>query len=109
MDRSVAEQYRKYDIGNLLRTDPKRYLPIFRNNIRLICGTEDSFYLNEAVQLLKAELTKLGVESNDVGYVKLVPGDHGSVMAHEAARAAPAEMLEHLKRSGHYSPTIAKP
>jgi pimeloyl-ACP methyl ester carboxylesterase len=103
MDRSVAEQYRKFDIGHLLRTDPKRYLPIFRNNIRLICGTEDSFYLNEAVALLKAELTKLGVESTDVGYVKLVPGDHGSVMAHESARAAPSEMLEHLKKSGHFA------
>jgi hypothetical protein len=109
LDRSVAEQYRKYDIGHLLRTDPNRYLPIFRNNIRLICGTEDSFYLNEAVELLKAELTKLRVESNDVGYVKLVPGDHGSVMAHESARAAPFEMLQHLKKFGHYLPTVANP
>ena len=109
LNRSVAEQYRKYDIGHLLRSDPNRFLPIFRNNIRLICGTEDSFYLNEAVELLKADLKKLGAESTDIGYVKLVPGDHGSVMAHESARAAPSEMLEHLKKSGHYSPTVNLP
>lgn len=62
---------------------------------------KDSFYLNEAVALLDAELTKLGRTSTDRGYVKMIPGDHGSIFGSEAVRAFPKEMLEHLRSEGH--------
>jgi len=101
IDRAVAESYRKYDIGELLRKDPQRTVPLFRERVRLIVGTEDSFYLNEAVELLEKELAKSSRSPSDAGYVKLVPGDHGSVFASEAMRAIPGEMLVHLRRAGH--------
>ncbi len=85
----------------LLRKNPNELSPVFRNNIRLVVGTEDSFYLNEAVALLDAELTKLGRASMDRGYVKMIPGDHGSIFGSEVVRAFPTEMLEHLRRAGH--------
>ncbi len=101
IDRQVAESYRPFDLREMVRKSPETYLPIFRNNIRLICGTEDSFYLNEAVALLDSELQQLGRQPSDKGYVKLVPGDHGSVFASEAMRAIPKEILDHFKAYGH--------
>lgn len=101
IDRAVAESYRKYDIGELLRKDPAHLVPLFRARVRLIVGSEDSFYLNEAVELLDRELAKSPRASTDAGYVKLVPGDHGSVFASDAMRAIPEEMVEHLRKAGH--------
>jgi hypothetical protein len=105
IDRKVAEAYRRFDLGELLRKDPARVVPLFRERVRLIVGTEDSFYLNEAVELLEKELAKSPRDPADAGdvkgYVKLVPGDHGSVFASEAMRAIPDEMLAHLRKAGH--------
>ncbi len=101
IDSKIAECYQQFDISYLLRKNPTELTPIFRNNIRLVVGTEDSFYLNEAVALLDAELTKLGRASTDRGYVKMIPGDHGSIFGSEAVRDFPKEMLEHLRRAGH--------
>ena len=101
IDPAVAESYRKYDIGELLRKDAARLVPLFRERVRLIVGTEDSFYLNEAVALLDQELAKHPRAPEDAGYVKLVPGDHGSVFQSDAMRAIPDEMLAHLRRTGH--------
>lgn len=101
LDPQVAAAYRKYDLGELLRTQPARYLPLFRKNIHLVCGTEDSFYLNEAVKLLADELAKHPREATDTGYIKLVPGDHGSVFGHESMQAIPGEVLEHFRVAGH--------
>jgi len=103
LDPAVAAAYRKYDLGELLRTQPARYLPLFRTNIHLICGTEDSFYLNEAVKLLADELAKHPREATDTGYIKLVPGDHGSVFGHESMQAIPGEVLAHFRAAGHAS------
>ena len=64
-------------------------------------GTEDSFYLNEAVALLDSELNRLGRTAADRGYVKLIPGDHGSIFASETVRSFPKEMLDHLRSAEH--------
>jgi len=101
IDSKIAEHYKQYDIGELLRSNPKLLLPIFRNRIRLVVGTEDSFYLNEAVALLDAELKELGRGLNDRGYVKMIPGDHGTIFSNQAVQAFPREMLEHLRSARH--------
>ena len=101
IDTKIAEHYQRYDICYLLRNNPTELAPIFRNSIRLVVGTEDSFYLNEAVALLDSELNRLGRTGADRGYVKLIPGDHGSIFASEAVRSFPKEMLDHLRSAGH--------
>jgi S-formylglutathione hydrolase FrmB len=101
IDPDVAAAYRGHDIGERLRADPERYVPIFRENVRLICGSEDSFYLNEAVELLAEELADHPGANDGPGYVKLAPGDHGSVFASEAMRAIPDEVLAHFRAAGH--------
>lgn len=101
IDRAVAESYRRYDIGALLRADPERYGPILRQNVRLVCGGEDSFYLNEAVALLRADLEATGAPEGP-GYVTIVPGlDHGSVYGSAEMKRQPDEMLAHLRAKGH--------
>lgn len=101
IDRTVAEAYRRYDIGALLRAEPARYAPIFRNAVRLVCGGEDSFYLNEAVALLASDLDATGVPRGP-GYVTIVPGlDHSTIFSSEEMRRTPDEMLAHLRTNGH--------
>jgi pimeloyl-ACP methyl ester carboxylesterase len=101
IDRQVAAAYRAFDLGERLRREPARYAPLLHERVRLVCGTEDSFYLNEAVELLAQELARHPRPEGAHGYVKLVPGDHGSVFASEALRAIPAEVLEHFRKAGH--------
>ncbi len=107
IDRAVAEKFRRYDIGELIRRDPAGLAPIFRDRVRLIVGDKDSFFLNEAVALLKQDVDK-AVEAapavNPAGYIKVLPGDHGSVMMTPESRARLAEMLEQFRRSGVVAP-----
>lgn len=98
-----AEHYKAYDIRLLLANDPERYVPVFRQNVRLVCGTLDNYYLNEAVELLKAEVDSHPIAGfPGFGYIKLIEGaDHGmSLMFSPAMRAWPAEMVEHLRQHG---------
>ncbi|HVZ94510.1 MAG TPA: alpha/beta hydrolase-fold protein [Phycisphaerales bacterium] len=108
IDHKIAEKYRRYDVAELLRHNPATYGPIFREKVRLIVGGEDSFYLNEAVELLQETLKEVSPQVTlEVlpGYIKIVPGtDHGSVMGSNEARAFPAEMLEALRKAGHIPP-----
>jgi hypothetical protein len=103
IDRSVAEQYRAYDIADRLRKDPSRFAPLFRDRIHFVVGDLDSFYLERAVKLLKEDLDRLAPpKESDRGYIKIVPGrDHGSVFGSQELKKFPAEMLEQLKREGH--------
>ncbi|MFQ5494492.1 MAG: alpha/beta hydrolase-fold protein [Phycisphaerae bacterium] len=107
IDAAVAAAYRAYDIGLLVKDNPSRYLPIFRRRVRLIVGDQDSFYLNEAVALLKETLDAIPHPSNtdpDHGYIRIIAGaGHGSVLRSDQARAIPSEMLDHLRRAGHLS------
>ena len=105
LNKTVAEQYRKYDIGDLLRTHPERYLPLFHNNVRIVVGDQDSFYLNEAVALLKAQVDELnskGGQTPGWGSITIVPGlDHGSIMMSPPVQAIPEQMVERLTSAGH--------
>lgn len=109
IDHDEAEAYRKYDIADRLRKDPKHFVPIFRQNIRIVVGDADTYYLNEAVHLLKDDLDRLDPPKKQdarPGYIKFAPGaDHGSVMDSPAHRAWANEMMEHLRKSGHVPST----
>ena len=100
IDHAVAERFRKYDIGELVRKEPKRLGAIFRDTVRLAVGDKDSFFLNEAVTLLAAELGKTSRDSLVTdGYIKVLPGyDHGSIFQSSELRAFPQDMLTHLRR-----------
>jgi hypothetical protein len=100
IDRKEVGHYQRYDLSLLLRNDPAKYSPIWRERIRLVVGDMDDYYLNEAVAMLKDELAKLpatGNEKANKGYIKIVPGKtHGSVYGTKEMRNFDAEMLEFL-------------
>jgi hypothetical protein len=101
IDHRIADSYRRYDIGALVRADPARYAPILRQNVRLVVGGEDSFYLNEAVELLARDLAAIEGPPGP-GSITIVPGlDHGSIFSSEPMRRQPDEMVAHLRAHGH--------
>jgi hypothetical protein len=104
IDHDVAEHYRKYDIGALLRSNPAKYGPIFRKNVHILVGNMDNYYLNEAVENLKIVVEKLddlNIEKGD-GYIQIISNaDHGSIFASPQMRAIPAEMTAYLEHAGH--------
>lgn len=101
IDHAIAEQYRQYDIADLLRRHPERYGPIFQDDVRIVVGGADSFFLNEAVALLKQEVDRLTPPTDSAkanGYIKIVPGlDHSTIFNSAEVRGFPSEMLAHLR------------
>lgn len=99
LDHQEARAYEAYDIRLLLERNPEKYLPLFHNNVRMICGELDNYYLNEAVALLKQEIAKHPAPSNAAGYIKMVPNaDHGgSLFMSAPMRAVPGEMMKFLE------------
>lgn len=103
LDHAIAEQFRKYDIAELVRANPEKLGPIFRRSIRLYVGDQDNFYLNEAVALLKEDLDRLYPEERvpaeeRFGVVKIIPElDHGTIFSSSDLRAIPADMVRHLR------------
>ncbi len=102
IDHAIAEQYKKYDIGELLRAEPGKYGLTLLQRCRIIVGDQDSYYLNEAVALLKAQVDKLSFlqfPEGANGYIKILPGfDHGSVFMTPEMQHIPQEMLDHLAK-----------
>lgn len=101
IDKAVAESYRAFDIADRLRKDPAKYAPIFRERVRLVVGDHDSFYLNEAVALLKTDLDRLpaspDAKATASGYIKILPGyDHGTIFGSKEIRGFSKEMIDYL-------------
>ncbi|MBC7773558.1 MAG: hypothetical protein H7210_13770 [Pyrinomonadaceae bacterium] len=106
IDHTIAEQYRAYDIAALLRQQPEKYGPIFKQRVRIVIGDADNYYLNEAVSMLKQDVDKLNfidLPEGVHGSITIVPGrDHSSIFGTKEIQSIPAEMAEHLKRNGHW-------
>ncbi len=103
LDKDEAESYRRFDITDRLRKDPKRFVPLFRNNVRLIVGTRDDYYLEKAVELLAADLEKLDPKGEipGGGYIKFVPmTTHSTVFGSAEIRGIPKEMTDYLAKAG---------
>lgn len=101
IDHAVAERYRKYDIADRIRHDPK-LARLVRERVRLVVGGEDSFYLNEAVELLRDDLENVShLLKGDAGYIKVVPGkDHGTIFQTPEMEDIPRQMLDYLVGAG---------
>jgi len=58
IDKSVAEQWKKYDMANILRKNWTVLGPKIADKIHVYVGDMDSYYLNDAVEKLNEFLTK---------------------------------------------------
>jgi len=107
IDHEIAGSFRKFDITQRVRREPNRSVRIFDQRIRLLCGDQDNFYLNQAVEKLHTALDEerraLGMKKEGPGKVDLVPGtNHFSILASPEGLAIPREMVEHFKNHGFF-------
>jgi hypothetical protein len=58
IDRAVAEQWKKYDLAHILRTNWATLGPKVANKLHIYVGDMDSYYLNDAVEKLNEFLSK---------------------------------------------------
>lgn len=74
IDPKVAEAWRRYDIGHILRTNWPTLAPKLAGKIHITAGQSDNFYLEGAVKLVQSDLKLL--ESDAL--IEVIPGDHFS-------------------------------
>ncbi len=93
----VADAWRKYDISSLLRMQSKKLVPKLKGKIHVYMGDMDTFYLEGAVKLLKADIDKMGNPYKAV--IEIVPGDHGSMMTPQLRQQIAKDMAETWRQS----------
>jgi len=92
----VARCWEKYDIHLILENNWKTLGPKLAGKLHVTTGSEDTFYLDGAVVLLKEALAKLGSDA----VVEIVPGrDHSSLIDARMRERMNKEMAEAFKRN----------
>jgi pimeloyl-ACP methyl ester carboxylesterase len=98
IDPEVAQAWRKYDIRLQLEDNWQTLEPKLRGKLHVTSGALDTFYLEGAVDLLAASLSRLGSDAQ----VHIVPGkDHGNLLTPELYRQIRREMSDAFLR--HHS------
>lgn len=92
----VAEAWKRYDIGLILRNNVASLAPKLKGKLHVYMGDMDTFYLEGAVKLLKADLAGLPYDAK----VELFPGDHGSVMTSALTSRIDKEMADQARKTG---------
>ncbi len=110
IDPSLREFWKQYDVRRILESRWKDIGPLMCRRLRIICGEDDNFSLNEAVRLLRDSLDTLpGWQSQWTteeerarnGYITLVPGGtHMNLDMYGVSRQINEEMFLHLKACG---------
>ena len=85
IDKSVAEQWKKYDLLNILRTNWSTLGPKVADKLHLYVGDMDSYYLNDAVEQLNEFLTR--GEQSQVHRRDCVPAPRTALLGAEGAQS----------------------
>ncbi|MCL4694160.1 MAG: enterochelin esterase, partial [Candidatus Hydrogenedentes bacterium] len=93
IDREVAEAWKAFDISLVLRSHWEELAPKLAGKLHVYAGTLDNFRLNEAVELLQAELEVLDAEAEIV----IVP-DAGHSIFRPHPDYWPEGLVEHVHR-----------
>lgn len=100
VDPKVVDAWKKYDIHLILKNNWTELAPKLQGKLRILMGTEDTFYLEGATELLGESLKALGSDAK----VTLIPGSHSSVLTPQYFTERTAEMkaafLEHFNLDG---------
>ncbi len=89
IDPDTAKSWEPYDIRLVLERNWPTLGPKLKGKLHVITGSVDTFYLEGAVELLKASLAKLGSDA----VVEIVPDrDHGTLLDATLAKRLDAEM-----------------
>ncbi len=106
IDRSVVDSWSKYDISKLVSSRWNELGPVVLNNVRLMVGNEDDYYLNRAVERFKNTVETLqksqpiSQPSPPAGSIEIVPkANHNTIHAKIFMRWN-QEMRTHLQKNG---------
>lgn len=109
INREVVDQeWSRFDIARLVRANPARYVPLLRQRVRLLVGSRDNFYLERAVERLKAVVEGAVVEAAAAGrplapgpgYIEILPEEtHFTIPAASMLRWH-SEMRQYLREHG---------
>jgi hypothetical protein len=100
IDHDIAAQWSRFDITRLVSEDWARHGPIITQRVRLAVGSLDSFYLNRAVERLKAKVDALNTPATGPGYIWIVPhATHGNIERFTTQRWN-EEMIHYLRERG---------
>lgn len=108
IDPITVEAWSRHDIARRFERAPTIVAPLFFERVRVLCGTRDSFYLNESVARLKAKLESWRAQSPEPptakksrGYIELLEGlDHDTIVPVARLRFH-REIAAHLSDAGH--------
>jgi len=96
---TVLRHWARFDLTRIMTRNWPQYGPAMIDRVRVVCGSNDSYYLNRAVEKLKTLVDAKRGESTGTGYVKLIEGaDHSTVSSHVFEQNT--EMREHLIKHG---------
>ncbi|MEE2906771.1 MAG: alpha/beta hydrolase-fold protein [Planctomycetota bacterium] len=76
IDPEVAEAWKAYDIAYILQENWETLGPKLQGKIHVYMGDADTFYLDGATRLLKAQMAELKTDA----VVTIIPGDHSSIL-----------------------------
>ena len=83
INRDVVKDWQQFDICKFLQTRPELLQTTLRGKVHVICGVEDTYYLDFACRSLQKLVgdptTNAGDGSAVPNYVAMVPGDHTSI------------------------------
>ncbi len=113
IDPKVAEAWKAYDIGLLLRGHWKELAPDLAGKVHIYMGETDTFYLDGAVRKLQQEMKAAGAAMT----IEMVPGDHGSMMSVALRKRIEGEMASAIRKLAgekralvlHRSHSLGKP
>jgi hypothetical protein len=95
INQHVVEQWKKYDIAMKIKDEWPTLGPKLKGKLHVFCGDIDTFYLDGALKLLKAEMT--GLPGSDAE-IEIVPGDHFTMMSADLRNKIHHEMAEQIKK-----------
>lgn len=95
IDTTVANAWRRYDIGLILRSNWNTLGPKLRGKVRVYMGLADTFYLEGAVKLVQEDMKRLGSDF----VIELLPGDHSSVLTRALMTRIDREMADQYRAS----------
>jgi hypothetical protein len=99
INNTIIRHWARFDLTRILSRNWGKYGPGLIKHVRLVCGTKDSFYLNRAVEKLKALAESQRGDLTGAGYIKLIEGaDHSTVSGHIFEQNT--EMRDHLIKHG---------
>lgn len=96
INHDVVEYWKRYDIRLQMEKNWATLGPHLQHKLHIIGGGWDTFYLNPALEMLKTFLDT----KDHVGYVEIVPGNHGSFMTKKMRQRIYQEIADQFTRNG---------